>query len=61
MAYIKFNVTLKFGGEDCPLLPAKSFLVDAVNAEVAVRVATNDAVAKGYKRGWVVEHEVEVL
>lgn len=61
MAYQKYQVTLKFGGEFCPMLPERSFVVNAINAEVAQRVAVNDAIAMGYKRGWVVGYDVEVL
>lgn len=59
--HLKFAVTLTFGGEFCPMLPAKTFVVYAINADVAIRVATYDAMNQGYKSGWVVGHNVEVL
>jgi hypothetical protein len=61
MAYFKFSVTLIFGGEFCPMLPRKRFVVDATDGENAIQVATSDAIAMGYKRGWIVGHTVEVL
>lgn len=61
MSYLRFSVTLVFGGEFCPMLPAKKFVVSAVDAETAIKVAVHDAVNQGYKRGWVVEQQVEVL
>ncbi|MNQ84820.1 hypothetical protein D3C85_999600 [compost metagenome] len=61
MSYYRFDVTLIFGGEFCPMLPRKTFRVSAENADKAIQVAIHDAVAQGYKRGWVVEQQVEVL
>lgn len=61
MANKKFSITLVFGGEFCPMLPPKTFLVYAEDVERAINVATYDAMNQGYKRGWVVEHQVEVL
>ena len=59
--YHKFEVTLIFGGEFCPMLPSKKFVVNAISPEGAVNVATYDAMNQGYKRGWIVGHEVELL
>ncbi|MNU58867.1 hypothetical protein D3C71_480160 [compost metagenome] len=61
MSYYQFDVTLVFGGEFCPMLPSKKFRVSAENAEKAIKVAVWDAIAAGYKRGWIVEHQVEML
>lgn len=61
MPCYKFQVTLVFGGEFCPMLPSKSFIVSAQDADKAINVAIYDAMAMGYKRGWVVEHIVEIL
>jgi hypothetical protein len=61
VSYHQFDVTLVFGGEYCPMLPAKKFRVSAENAEKAIKVAFWDAIAQGYKRGWVVSHTVEIL
>lgn len=57
----QFQITLIFGGEFCPQLPAKKFVVNAEDAEKAINVAIYDAMNQGYKRGWVVEHQVELL
>ena len=57
----RFQVTLVFGGEFCPMLPEKAFTVSARDPEDAIKVATWDAIAAGYKRGWIVEHQVELL
>ena len=61
MSYLKFQVTLVFGGEFCPMLPSRSFVVNATDGDNAIKVAISDATAMGYKRGWIVEQIVEVL
>lgn len=61
MAYHQFDVTLIFGGEFCPMLPEKKFRVSAEDAKKAINVAIYDALNQGYKRGWIVGHQVEVL
>jgi hypothetical protein len=61
MTYYKFQVTLIFGGDDCPALPDRKFVVSAQGVESAVVVATWDAVDLGYKRQWVIGFHVEKL
>lgn len=61
MKYTKYQVTLMFGGDDCPRLPDKSFVVSSQTPEGAVNLATYDAMGLGYKRVWVIGHKVEVL
>ena len=61
MIYKKYQVTLLFGGEDCPQLPDRDFVVVAQGIESAVVVATYDAINLGYKRHWVVGFHVEIL
>lgn len=57
----KFQVTLFFGGDDCPDMPDKIFTVQAQGLEGAVNIAIYDAMNMGYKREWVEGHHVELL
>lgn len=43
------------------MLPSRSFVVNAIDGDNAIKVAISDATAMGYKRGWIVEQIVEVL
>lgn len=61
MSYAKYQVTLTFGGEHCPMLPSRSFVVQATGIDSARAIAIYDAVALGYKESWVVGYSVEVL
>ena len=57
----KFQVTLFFGGDDCPNIPDKIFTVTAKTYDGAINNAIYDAMALGYKRAWVEGNHVEVL
>lgn len=59
--YRRYKVTLFFGGDECPQLPPKDFLVSASDPSKAINVALYDAINTGYKRAWVVSHIVEIL
>lgn len=61
MKYSTYEVRLMFGGDDCPQLPDKTFIVKSQTPDGAVNLATYDAMSMGYKRSWVVGHEVVVL
>lgn len=61
MNYYKFQVTLMFGGDGCPQLPDRSFVVQAQGVEGAFNIAVYDAIDLGYKRSWVIGHHVEML
>lgn len=57
----KFQVTLFFGGDDCPNMPDQIFTVQAQGVTGAINIATYDAMNKGYKREWIEGHHVELL
>lgn len=61
LKFRRYNVTITFGGDDCPQLPAKAFTVYAIGVESAKTVALSDARNLGYKSGWVIGYEVELL
>lgn len=61
MSYQRYQVTLMFGGDDCPQLPDRDFVVQSQGIEGAVKVAIYDAMDLGYKRAWVIGHSVELL
>lgn len=61
LKFRRYSVTIVFGGDDCPQLPAKIFTVYAIGVESAKTVALSDARNLGYKSSWVVGYEVELL